>query len=155
MVDTSVIIAGIVWPRWPYEVLQCAWREEIQLFVSELVVEEAMRKFEEKFSEFKDDLEIFLGECNFQLLPDPTWEQVKENQDLMRDVEDVPIALAGINAKVDCFVSEDKDFTAKHESTKELHKRLKVILSGTFLREVMGWSSEQLEAVRGRKWSDV
>jgi len=29
------------------------------------------------------------------------------------------------------------------------------MLSGTFLREVMGWTSEQLKSIRHRKWSDI
>jgi hypothetical protein len=28
-------------------------------------------------------------------------------------------------------------------------------VSGTFLREAMGWTGEQLEAIRHRKWSDI
>jgi hypothetical protein len=62
----------------------------------------------------------------------------------------VPIALAAINARVDYFVSEDKHFTEKSEQTAALHQRLNIMLSGTFLREVMKWTSEQLEDVRGR-----
>jgi hypothetical protein len=70
---------------------------------------------------------------------------------LLPDPEDVPIALAAINARLDYFVSEDKHFTQMSAQTALLHQRLKIMLSGTFLREVMKWSSEQLEAVRATR----
>jgi hypothetical protein len=77
------------------------------------------------------------------------------NKNLIRDFSDVPVALSAISAKVDYLVSEDKDFTTQDETTAELRRHLKVMLSGTFLREVMGWTSEQLESIRHRKWSDI
>jgi hypothetical protein len=70
-------------------------------------------------------------------------------------VSDVPVALAAIKAKVDYLISEDKDFTVQDETTAELRRHVRPLLSGTFLREVMGWTSEQLEIVRRRKWSDM
>ena len=78
-----------------------------------------------------------------------------QNQGLVRDKIDIPIALAAINAKVDYLVSEDKDLTARDATTANLRQKLTVLLSGTFLREVVGWSSEQLESIRHRTWRDV
>lgn len=63
--------------------------------------------------------------------------------------------LAAIEAGADCLVSEDKDLTVRDESTAELRRLLPVYLSGTFLREMMGWSTEQLERVRGRTWQNL
>jgi predicted nucleic acid-binding protein len=74
---------------------------------------------------------------------------------LVRDESDIPIALAAINAGVDYLVSEDKDFTARNETTAELYEQLEVLLSGTFLRQVMGWTSKELEEIRYREWSDL
>jgi len=51
---------------------------------------------------------------------------------------------------VDYFVTEDKHFTARTNRTAKLHARLKIMLSGTFLRQVMKWSSEELDEVRQR-----
>lgn len=73
----------------------------------------------------------------------------------MRDITDVPVALAAIKAGVDHFVSEDKDFTSSDKTTEKLHRKLRVMLPGTFLREVMGWSSEELQAIRRREWADL
>jgi predicted nucleic acid-binding protein len=73
----------------------------------------------------------------------------------VRDATDIPVALAAIDAKVDYLVSEDKDLTARDETTKQLRDKLAVLLSGTFLREVMGWSSDELEKIRHRSWRDL
>ena len=73
----------------------------------------------------------------------------------MRDPTDIPIAIAAINAQVDCFVTTDKDFTDKTKENTVLHQRLNIMLPGTFLREKMGWTSHQLEALRGREWEDL
>ena len=70
-------------------------------------------------------------------------------------MSDVAIALAAIAAKVDYLVSEDKDLTVQDATTAELRRHLKVRLSGTFLREVMGWTSEKLEGIRHRTWDDL
>lgn len=65
------------------------------------------------------------------------------------------MALAAIRAGVDYLVSEDKDLTEVDETTVELRRYIYPLISGTFLRQVMGWSHEELEAVRGRTWDEV
>ena len=52
-------------------------------------------------------------------------------------------------------MTQDKDFTDQDDSTAELHRRLNIMLPGTFLREYMGWTSEALEVVRTRTWQDL
>jgi predicted nucleic acid-binding protein len=155
MVDTTVLLSGIVWPRWPYEVLQHALGGDLRLVLSSTVIEEARRKFSEKFPAYMQDLEDFLGECVYEEAPEPSPEEILTHRDLMRDITDVPIALAAINAGVDYLVSEDKDFTARNETTAKLHEQLNVLLSGTFLRQMMGRTSKELEEIRHREWSDL
>ena len=99
--------------------------------------------------------ERFLREVDYELVPDPTPEELDANQNLVRDLSDVAVALAAIAAGVDDVVSEDKDLTVQDESTAEIRRHVKVLLPGTFLREVMGWTSEELEAIRHRKRSDL
>ena len=62
MVDTSVVLSGIVWPRWPYEVLQHALRGDFKLVLSQRVIKEARRVFREKFPAYAQDFEDFLAE---------------------------------------------------------------------------------------------
>ena len=88
-------------------------------------------------------------------MPDPSAAEIVQERGLVRDETDLPIALAAINAGVEYLVSEDKDLTAHDETTAELRQRLVVLLPGTFLRQILGWSGEQLEQLRGRNWSDL
>ena len=92
---------------------------------------------------------------DYELISDPTQEEIEANPNLVGDLTDVAVALAGIASKVDYLISEDRDFTVQDQTTEELRRHVKVMLSGTFLREVMGWTSEQLEAIRGRNWDDI
>ena len=69
---------------------------------------------------------------------------------------DVPIALAAIAAKVDYFVTYDKDFTDKDKTTQRVREAIPgIVLPPVFLREVMGWTSEELEKIRLRNWRDL
>jgi prevent-host-death family protein len=70
-------------------------------------------------------------------------------------VEDIPVALSVIAAKVDYFVTLDRDFTDNSPTTRQIQDVMpKIMLLVLFLRKVMNWSSQQLEAIRYRSWSD-
>lgn len=155
LVDANVLFAGIAFPRWPYEVLRHAAAGDFRLVLSPLVIEQARRNMQKHFPEYVNRFEIFIQSLDYDLVSDPTRDEVAVKKNIIRDLSDVPIALSAIAAKVDYLVSEDKDFTAQDETTTELRRHLKIMLSGTFLREVMGWTSEQLEAIRHRKWNDM
>ncbi len=152
MLDTTVLFAGIGWPRWSYEILRHALRGDFQLVLSPFVIKQARWNLAETLPRYLEAFESWLRLVPFETVDDPTEAVIIENKSLMRDLKDVPIALAAIHADVYCLVSEDKDFTAEDATTAELHKRLKVMRPVIFLREVMGWSQEHLERVRLREW---
>jgi len=152
MVDTTVLVACVVWPRFPYEVLQHGLRADFELVLCPIVIAEARRTFSGRFPAFVQSFEDFVANVPYEEVPDPGPEEVFANQALMRDVTDVPVALAAIAAEVDYFVSDDKDYTAP---SQPIHRMLRIRLSGTFLNEVMGRSHEELAAVRRRKWLDL
>lgn len=155
MVDTGVLVAGLVWPRWPYEVLRHALKEDFRLVLAPVIVGETRRIIHQKFPGYIPHVEDFFRRWPYDLYPDPTQADVMANQGLMRDLNDIPLALAAINAQVDCFVSEDKHFTDRNTDTVELHRQLEIMLSGTFLRNHMAWTSSDLEAVRKRSWQEL
>ena len=155
MVDTTVLVAGSCWPRWPHEILRAGIAGEFQLVLCPYVVEQARRVVRARFPAYAERLEGFLSLARFELVPDPSPEEVMDNQDLVRDRSDIPIILAALNAKTDYLISEDKDMTARDATTAVLRQKLTVLLCGTFLREVMGWSSERLESIRHRRWKDL
>ena len=155
MVDANVLIAGSVWPRWPYEVLQHALNGDFQLVLSPYVIAQAEAQIARSFPDHVWRFRQLVEGSNVELVKNPTPQQIEEAAGLVRDATDIPVALAAIGAEVDYLVSEDKDLTAQDETTKQLRDRLTVLICGTFLREVMGWSSERLESIRGRSWKDL
>jgi predicted nucleic acid-binding protein len=155
MVDANILIAGSAWPRWPHEVSRHALAGDFRLVLCPLIIESARHRIRQTFPGHLGRFEEFLAVCDFEEIPNPPEEQVRRNQDLVRSPADVPIALAAINAGASYLVSEDKHLTDRDETTARLRQRIQPLISGTFLREEMGWSSEDLERVRGRNWADV
>ena len=155
MVDTTVLIAGSGWPRWPHEVLLAGLRGEFQLVLCPYALEQAHRKLRERFPEHLKRFEESLSQAHLEIVADPSAAELEQHKGLIRDETDVPIVLAAINAGVDYLISEDKDLTAQDATTAELRQHLRILLPGIFLREVMGWSGDQLERLRGGAWKDV
>ena len=155
MTDSNILLAGNAFPRWPYEVLQHATDGDFKLVLCPLIIKQAREHLRERFPAHSSRFEKFLRQVDYELVADPTQQEIDANPKLVRDLSDVAIALAAIAAKVDYLVSEDKDLTVQDESTAELRRHLKVMLSGTFLRQLMGWTSEKLEFIRHRTWDDL
>ena len=89
------------------------------------------------------------------LLVHPGPAEVQAHTALVRDVTDVPVALSAIKARVDYLVTNDDDFHAEDTRAELERQGIQVTLVGTFLAEVMGWQSRELEAIRHREWSDL
>ena len=156
MVDANVLITGIIWPRWQNAVLQHALTGDLALVLSPLVIDEARENIRVIDPGQIARFDQFLSDCAFELVADPSREQVKQNLDLVRDEADVPIALAAMSGDVDYFVTYDRDFTDQNETTQKVREALPgIMLPPVFLRDVMGWTSEQLESIRYREWTDL
>ncbi len=153
--DANVLLAGSAFARWPYEILEHGTNEDFRLVLSPLVINQARQHLQRRYPQHLGRFEKFLFDTAYELVPDPTTEEIDAHRQLVRDFSDVPVALSVMAAGVDFLVSEDKDLTEHNETTAELHHRVKVLISGTFLREVMGWTSERLEAIRHRTWDDI
>jgi len=100
-------------------------------------------------------LKSFLVSSEFEELPMPTAPQVRLHGDLVRSDKGVPIALALLIGDVDIFVTSDRDFTDPSWTAERFRKRVRVMLPAVFLRDVLGWSSEALEAIRDCGWEDL
>ncbi len=105
MVDANILVAGSVWPRWPYELLRHALKGDFQLVLNQYVVEEARRTLSKRFPAHIEKFERFLEVSQYELTDPPAKEQVLAHQNLVRDVTDVPVALAAINAGVDYLLN--------------------------------------------------
>jgi predicted nucleic acid-binding protein len=152
MVDANVLVAGIGWPRFPYEVLRHAVKGDFQLVLSPFVIDEARTHILKLLPNMAEQFDSFLEESNYEEIPSPSEEELSEHSALSRDVKDIPVALAAIHAQVDFLISQDKDLT---EPDEPVHQYLKVLLPGTFLRQYLNWTSEKLEAIRKRTWDEL
>jgi predicted nucleic acid-binding protein len=155
-IDANILISGIVWPRWPYEILQHAFRGDFVLVLSPIVMAEARNRIVTTFPEFLAEFEFLLANISYEPAPVPTREEVTANRTLVRQLKDVPIALSIMGADVDYFVTYDRDFTDPGETTRAVRQVIPgIILPPVFLRDVLGWSSDDLEAIRLREWSHL
>ncbi|MBM3241096.1 PIN domain-containing protein [Candidatus Poribacteria bacterium] len=151
MLDANVLIAGTIWPRWQYAILQHALLGDFRLVLAPLIIEAARRHILDIDAKQLSRFERFLADCSFELVDNPTREEVLKNRRLVRSFADVPIALAAINSKVDFFVTYDRDFTDEDETTEKIRQALPgIMMPPVFLRNVMGWTSEELEEIRAR-----
>lgn len=155
LLDTTVLVAGSAWPRWPYEVLLAGLRGECQLVICRYVIEQARRVLERRFPQTLDRFDAFLASSGFEIAADPTREDVLAHAGLLRDPTDIPVLLAAVSAGVDYLVSEDKDLTQEPHIASRLGSSVEILLPGTFLRQVLGWSGERLEGIRKRNWKDI
>ncbi|MCL5959733.1 MAG: PIN domain-containing protein [Chloroflexi bacterium] len=152
MVDTTVLVAGIVWPRFPYEVLQHALQGDFILVLSDYAIAQAQRVLHNRFPDYVQAFERFLLLVPYGEAPSPSPQEVTAHHGLVRDPTDIPLGISAIDAAVDYFVSDDKDFTAPNQP---IHEKLRILQSGTFLNEVMGRSHEELNHIKHRTWADV
>jgi putative PIN family toxin of toxin-antitoxin system len=153
--DANILIRGVTFPRFPYEVLRHAARKEIVAIVSPLVLDSARLYVRERFPDHQGALEALLEFLDLELSPDPPMAEVAAHAGLVRDPKDIPVALAAIAAKADYLVSTDRDLIDVDDTTVELRGLLKPVSVGAFLHEVMGWSHESLSAIERRRWSDL
>lgn len=154
-VDANVLIAGLGWPRWPHEVLRHAVRGDFTLVLSPIVIEEARNRIQKSFPDLQEDFETLLEIIQYESAPIPTKEELAANQDLVRQEKDIPVALSIAAAGVDYFVTYDRDFTNVDETTEKVHQAIPgIILPPVFLRDVLGWTSEELESIGDRDWDD-
>jgi predicted nucleic acid-binding protein len=153
--DASVLIRGVTFPRFPYEVLRHAARKEIVAIVCPLVLDSARLYIKERFPDHQGAFEAMLELLDLEVAPDPLLEEVTAHGGLVRDPKDIPVALAAIGARAEYLVSTDRDFTDVDDTTAELRRHLKPMSVGAFLHEVMGWSHESPSAVERRQWSEL
>lgn len=151
--DANILIRGITLPRFPYEVLRHAAQGHFIPVFSPTVLDSARQYISELFSDHKETLEVLLSLLEYELVSDPSIQEIEAHSNLVRDAKDIPVALAAIQAKVDYLVSTDTDLTDVNETTSELRQLVTPLRVGSFLREVMGWSSKDLEVIERRQWS--
>ncbi len=151
--DANVLIAGILLPRWPHEVMRAALAGSFDLVLPEQVIVEARRHLPPP--EQQAALDYFLTNTASEVVSRPPAEAVSRHLDLVRSAKDVPVALAILAGGAELLVTSDRDFTDPGATAQAFRDRVRVMLPAVFLKEVLGWDSERLEAIRGRTWADL
>lgn len=150
MVDANVLVAGSAWARWAYEVLQHAVKGDYQLVLTIEIIEEARASITKLGQQAAERLEDILFACDYEESPARP-EEISTNTMQLRDAKDIHVAVSAVTAKVSCLVTNDKDLT----ENDLLKQQVRVLLPAVFLRDYMGWSSEELEAIRHRTWEEL
>ena len=88
--DANILIRGITLPRFPYEVLRHAAREDFHAVFSPMVLDSARLYIQTLFPDYQDALETLLTLLHHELVPDPPRDEVAKHKDLVRDAKDIP-----------------------------------------------------------------
>jgi len=109
--DTNVYISGFLWRGSPRELIELASRKEIQLFVSEYILDEVLRILDEYFKLAEEDVEsVMQGIRGISTLVYP-----RERVDIVRDKKDNRILECALESKADYLVTGDKDLLVLKE----------------------------------------
>lgn len=151
MLDSNVIISGITCPRHCFEILNHALKQDFNLFLSEIILEEVKRNIQKKFQPYLLNLKSFLLNCPFELVPDPEKDMVLKNQNLVPHQNDVPVILAAIESMVDFFITGDKEIIKECVSLKG---KCAFLTPTNFLKEIMRWTTDDLDKISFRNWEN-
>lgn len=111
MIDTNIIISAALFPNgFVSKALYKAMQPPFQPVISDYIVDEVHRKFQEKFPNKVTELEAFFYTAlpAFSLIA--TSQNIKETESLIRDPKDRPILRAALEIGADLFLTGDKDF---------------------------------------------
>ena len=154
-VDANILIRGLTLPRFPYEVLRAGTLGKIHLLTSTATLAAARHYIETKFGAHVERFERFLATGIIEIIDDPPDAEVRANMDLVRGEDDVPVALAAINARAKYLVSTDPDLTVVDKTTEKLRRQVTPIRPGDFLKGVQGWTSKELSRIEKRTWKEL
>jgi len=79
MADANLLIAGLLFPRWFHEFLRHALKGDFKLVLSGQTIREAQERMALSTLTQRRAWEQFLAECDYELVPDPSREEVKKS----------------------------------------------------------------------------
>ncbi len=109
LVDTNVVLSGVLYQGNEARVLDMALRAEVRLVLAEAVVFETRSVLANKFPEKQDEFERFLQRVEAEHIPYPDDMELGEATGRVRDPKDVPILASILASKPDVALTGDKD----------------------------------------------
>jgi predicted nucleic acid-binding protein len=91
--DANVLLASSAFARWPYEILEHATDGDFRLVLSPLVIKQARQHLQRRYPQHLGRFERFLRDTVYELVPDPTTEEIDAHRQLVRDFSDVAVAM--------------------------------------------------------------
>jgi predicted nucleic acid-binding protein len=105
LADTNILISALLYPNSKPSMALCHAADNHDLVLSDYNIAEFRRIAGKKFSRTQADIDLFLTELTYELIPAP-----EAPQKLIADPKDAPILNAAIIADVDIIISGDKHF---------------------------------------------
>lgn len=107
--DSSALIAGIISETGAAHVLlQLGESEDVELTVSEWVIDETKRSVTRKVPDILDEVDKAIAKSKIKIDADPSNEEIQANLYLMEDPNDIPILLVAMRGKVDFLATHDR-----------------------------------------------
>lgn len=108
-IDTSVLISAMVFSGNEYRMLQKALDRNVEVYISEHILDEAVRVMSEKFPEYLPEFNEFLNVADLQIIPKERYIDELSRYDDVRDKYDRHVLACAIAVKCEIIVSSDKD----------------------------------------------
>ena len=106
LVDTNILVSALMYPSSKPALALFHVANNHSLILSDSNISEFHRIAKDKFSRTLADIDVFLAELSYELVPAPA-----SPQKLIDDPKDAPILNAAIIEGVDIVISGDKHFT--------------------------------------------
>ena len=105
VIDTNVFVSGLTFNGKPREILDLAWKDEIEVYISPFILEELSDSLQEDFGWSKDEIRRVIQRVRTKAIlihPKTPLSVIKEKKDDNRILE------CAIEGKVDYLISGDK-----------------------------------------------
>lgn len=125
-IDSSVLIAAAISPKGSArDLIMKAFREEVKLVISDLVIEETQRNLANKVPKALPALQLFLETLNPEVVSPVKALVLKVSKVI--EAKDAPIIAGAISAKADYLVSFDRKHLLQHKKEIKAHFKIKVV----------------------------
>lgn len=109
LVDTNVLVSGLIWNGNESRLLEMAIAGNIHLLVPEFVLGEAQRVLASKFPGHEQLLDQIIDLLDHEILGSPSTEKLESAKQVLRDPYDAEVLASIVESKPDYAVTGDKD----------------------------------------------
>ena len=129
-VDTNILISAIIFDKKELELLIRCVSENIDIYISEHVLEEATRVFMKKFPEYLQLFEKFITLSEIEIIKRKIYGDSIKNIKNIRDKYDAHIIACAKASNCKIIISGDKDLLSYK------NKKIKIMKTSDFLQEL-------------------